>query len=285
MHPDDVVVTSGAQQAIHLASEVLLRAGMSLGLESTTYPGALELFRDLRLRFVERHAEAHAYYVMPALSNPSGVGWTEAERRELLERARRSDSFVIEDDAYAETVFSGQVPTPLLAHDREHVFHVGTLSKTLCPGLRIGWLVAPRQFQKQVMLAKRDTDLQANGLAQHVVTEYLKEADFDALLDKSRRFYRRRARRLLKAVRRRLPGFEAREPSGGFSLWLESEREGDDVELLERAVRAGVSFDPGSLFQVSPSDRLSLRLCFSLVPEDQIDEGVLRLARVLRGEA
>jgi 2-aminoadipate transaminase len=282
VEPDHVVITSGAQQAIFLALHAALRRGAAVGVEAASYPGALDAARAFGATLASIDESAQAYYVMPSLSNPSGQPLTVDRRRELLARARRERAIIIEDDAYADTVFSGRASRPLLADAPERVFHVGTFSKTLCPGLRVGWVVAPERYLRRILRAKQNNDLQANGLSQALVEAYLAGGTFEALKTRARRSYRRRAKRLGEAVRRYLPQFRFSEPSGGFSLWLESGLRLDEDALYDAALRAGVSFDAGQAFRRAASPELCLRLSYSCVPEEQIEEGVQRLARALR---
>ena len=272
--PADVIVTSGAQQAIAIAARLQCRPGERVLVDSESYPGALDLFRSRGLR-PSAHGGA-ARYVMPAVQNPHGRALDEKERTRL----ERSRSPILEDDAYAELRFDGRLLPPLLASARDRVWHIGTFSKTLCPGLRVGWLVPPRRFLKRALRHKRDDDLQAGGLAQAVLESYLAETDWDARLWRLRRIYARRAARLTEALRRRLPSWRFADPEGGFSVWVELDDEGDDAKLLEVALAHGVSFDPGRSFRAdaAPSP-LALRLCFSAIDEALIDEGVRRLER------
>jgi 2-aminoadipate transaminase len=155
---------------------------------------------------------------------------------------------------------------------------VGTLSKTLCPGLRVGWLVPPPADRMRALRAKRDADLQAGSLAQSIVREYLAHEDWGARLARARAFYAGRAERLARALRRRLPSWRFRDPEGGFSIFVETDLEGDDARLLATATRAGVSFDPGRLFRVDErSSPIALRLCFSTVSPRDLDEAARRL--------
>jgi 2-aminoadipate transaminase len=280
--PSHVVITSGAQQAISLSLHASLRRGGVIGIEAESYPGALDAARAFGAKLTSLEDAAQAYYVMPGLSNPRGQAMVSAARRGLLERARRARACIIEDDAYAETVFSGRASRPLLADAPERVFHVGTFSKTLCPGLRVGWVVAPERYLRRILRAKQNNDLQANGLSQSLLEAYLEQGTFEALKARSRRSYARRAQRLAEAVRRYLPEFRFDEPCGGFSLWLESDLRLTDDALFDAALGEGVSFDMGQAFRRVASETLSLRLSYSCVAEEQIVEGVRRLARALR---
>lgn len=281
VEPGRIIVTSGAQQAIQLAVTVV-GPRPRIAVEPETYPGALEIFRSARGKLVELTDEAQLYYVMPSVSNPRGQTMSSDQRSALIERARRSRGFIIEDDAYEGTRFSGESAPPLLATHPERVFHVGTFSKTLCPGLRIGWLVPPRRLAKATLKQKQATDLQANGLSQALLAEYLRTGHFEPLKRRARSHYRRKLKRLLAAARRELPELRPSIPIGGFSLWLEGDLAADEARLLHRAIAERVSFDLGKPFRALPRPGLALRLCFSAVAEDDIEPGVARLARALR---
>jgi 2-aminoadipate transaminase len=265
--PGEILITSGAQQAIDLATRLLCRRGDRIAVDAESYPGALDLFRSRGLQ--PSLTAQPVRYAMPAMHNP----WGRAA-------AISPDGVVLEDDAYAELRFDGASPPTLLASARASVFHIGTFSKTLCPGLRVGWLVPPARWFRASLRLKRDEDLQSGGLAQAVLEGYLASIDWDARLARLRRCYARKAERLIDSLRRHLPGWRFREPEGGFSVWVEPDGEGSSTGLLRLAVEEGTSFDPGRSFRPSPVDRpLALRLCFSAVEESGIDEGVRRLAR------
>ena len=278
---EQIIITSGAQQAIQIAV-ASVRDRARIGVEAESYPGALEIFRAAQAQLVPLSGPAGLYYVMPSVSNPRGSRMPDAERRALLARASSGKGFIIEDDAYHGTCFSGARQSPLLADAPERVFHVGTFSKTLCPGLRIGWLVPPPKLAKHALRNKQASDLQANGLAQALVLEYLRTGHFARLQTRARAHYRRKLERLLEAVRRELPQFRFDEPIGGFSLWLESEQEAEDTALLEAALQQGASFDLGQQFRLGRARNLCIRLCFSAVPAGDIEAGISRIARALR---
>ncbi|HEY4187189.1 MAG TPA: PLP-dependent aminotransferase family protein [Polyangia bacterium] len=277
---DDIIVTNGAQQAITLAARLLMRRGATIGVDAVTYPSALTAFRTLGL-VPTTATRASILYRMPVVTNPQGAGMDAAARRAVLASGR----FIIEDDAYADLHFAGPAPPPLLKAARNRVAYVGTFSKTLGPGLRVGFLIVPRSLQARALRHKADDDLQANSLSQLIVQEYLAHNDFDAFLVRLRRHYAQRARRLMAAVRHHLPSWTFEPPAGGFGLWVRADDRVDEVALLRHSVRAGVSFDPGSSFTcVAPAadQPTTMRLCFSSVAEDAMDEGVQRLARVWR---
>jgi 2-aminoadipate transaminase len=274
-----VIVTSGAQQALTIAALAAPRH-RKIAVDKESYPAALEAFRALGGQLVDSEAAADVEYVMPSVSNPRGERMSPQQRKAVLSRAA-GQRYVIEDDAYDGTSFVPGVSRPLLASAPDRVFHVGTFSKTLSPGLRIGWLVAPPGLHDRALKQKQQQDLQASGLSQALLVEYLRSGGYAEHQRRSAAAYRRQLVRLERAVRRALPEFRFRTPGGGFSLWLESDLRLDELAVLEAAVRARVSFDPGSAFLAKPSSKLAMRLCFSAVPADKIEAGVARLAQAI----
>lgn len=277
---DRVIITSGAQQAIALCV-ALMRKGSRIGVEPESYPGALDIFRTNGAKLCQLPEPAQAYYVMPSLSNPRGQRMSDADRATLLSQAARQRAFLLEDDAYEGTCFSGQRSVPLLAEAPERVFHIGTFSKTLCPGLRIGWLVPPRALASRVLKRKQNQDLQANSLAQALLVRYLEGEHFSRHQQRARARYHRKAALLAESVRQHLPELRFQPPRGGFSLWVEGDFAVDEERLLATAIREGVSFDPGSLFRTGPNRSCALRLCYSTVDQNDIAAGVSRLATAL----
>jgi len=295
---DDVIVTAGAQQGIAIALELTTRTGRRdrVGVGDESYPAALDLMRARGLAPVAPLTGVRVRYVMPAIDNPRGRAMADAVRRTLI----ATRPAIIEDDAYADLAFDGPAPRPLLADAPDRVLHVGTLSKTLCPGLRIGWLVVPRPLRSRALRLKQSADLQASSLGQAVAETYLlgegrtPPVDFDARLVRLRRFYRRRAAMLGRALRAALPGWRFTPPAGGFAFWVEAPADAprvDELAWLRAALEAGVMFDPGSSFRPDgAAGSAAARLCFSSAPVEAFAVGVRRFARawrrcVTRGDA
>lgn len=267
---EDVIITNGAQDALALVLEVL--QPRAVAVDERSYSAALELFRAKGCQLLPN---ANVRYAMPAMGNPSGRAATDVERRALL-----SYPWVIEDDAYAELAFDGPPAAPLLAEARHRVFHIGTFSKVLSPGLRLGWLVAPRPFVERLRAIKGRRDLQACGVTQAITERLLGILDYDAHLRMLRRVYQRRCRSVMDGLVS-IQGIRWEPPQGGFSIWVESDRIVEDAALLERAIALGVAYDPGALFRAYPSRRLAMRLCFSAVAESRIAKGLQRLGELL----
>jgi 2-aminoadipate transaminase len=286
---DEVIITSGAQQALALAFDLCCRRGDRVGVSPETYPALLELLRARHLVPVTNSDKPLITYSMPAIGNPIGLALPAAERRDLL----TGKGMIVEDDAYADLRFAGPAPRPLLADVPDRVWHVGTFSKTLSPGLRIGWLVPPSRWRKRALRLKQASDLQAGSMAQAILEDYFDTGDrgapvdFEARLVRLRRLYRRRATALLAGLRAHLPEWNCRAPEGGFAIWAETPvrrgRRGDEIAFLLMAVAAGVVFDPGSLFRPDQAaSPLALRLCFSSAPYAALAEGARRLGLAWR---
>ncbi len=278
--PEEILITSGAQQALDIAVQLVTKPGQRVAVGPTSYPAALELFRLRGLSVQSSIGRSELAYVMPVVDNPTGLALTPEARSRALALA----DFVLEDDAYADLGFDGVKTEPLASSARDRVFYIGTFSKTLCPGLRVGFLVAPKAFASRARAMKQATDLQSNGVTQALVESYLECEDFDARLAALRVFYSRRRDRLLAALRSRMPSARFEVPAGGFSVWVETDFEGDEVAFLAVAAKHGVSFDPGCDFRAEPAcgpsaRPMAFRLTYSSVAERDIEPGVCRLER------
>lgn len=301
---DELLITNGAQQALDLLARLLLRTGDPLGIESPTYVAAIDVLRLQRPRMcpVERRTDGldmdglrrvltedrpNLVYLCPAGHNPTGGALEGAARRELVELATRHDSIFIEDDAYGRIQYEGAHP-PLRseAGSQQRVLHVGSFSKVLTPGLRVGWLIAPRVLIEQLLLLKGAADLQTGSLSQIVLSTYLEHHDLDAHLERCLRHYRDRRDATLAALERELSGaLRWWRPRSGFSVWVELPDERPAEQVLRAAVDHGVAFEPGApCFPCAPAERPQhhLRLCFSNLSPERIDEGIRRLAAAVQ---
>ncbi len=269
---EDVIVTAGAQQAIMLATDALLARGDAVAVQCPTYPAALELFRSRALHITDDFESARAVYVMPEIDNPRGLPIDDA----LACTIARATHPIFVDDAYADLRFDGRRTNFFTSAER--VWHIGTFAKTLCPGLRVGWLVPPREHRARVLALKHDADLQTNTFGQAVLAKMFERFDYDAHLEKLRRAYRLRAEALVCALARKLPSWSCRMPLGGFSVWVDTNARVDDVAFLEAASAVGVSFDPGRSFSQKPDETTRMRLCHSRISPQKIHDAVTRLA-------
>jgi 2-aminoadipate transaminase len=261
-----VIITAGAQQALTIVSQLCSDKTIAVG--DATYPAAIAAFRRGGARVVERGGDLR--YVVAGVSNPHGVA-----RGQQLD----NDALIV-DEAYAELRFDGAMPPLLLASRPDRVWHIGTISKTLAPGLRVGWLVPPEAHHAAALDIKHTADLQTASISQAALARFLSTLDYDAFVAKARTEYGKRAAALAEGLRRHAPMLRFTEPEGGFSIWIETDATGDEMALLEAALAEGVMIDPGSEFRPAPSDRIAFRLSFSHVAPEQLEEGARRVARM-----
>ena len=293
----ELLVTSGGIEALELVAKSFLDPGDLALVEGPTYLGAIMAFRSFEARVetvsldadglvVEELAARLAdglrpklLYTIPDHQNPAGVTLAEERRGALVELARRYGFLVVEDVAYRELGFGGTAPPSLWSLGPDVVVQAGTTSKTFVPGVRLGWAAGPPEVVSRLVSAKQNTDQCAGALGQRLYEEYLRRGWLDEQLERSRALYGRRCERLLAALERELPGGEWTRPRGGFFSWLTVPT--DATELAERAVAAGVAVVPGSLFYPDGRGERNLRLSFSMVADELIDEGIARLSALL----
>jgi 2-aminoadipate transaminase len=296
---DELVITSGAIEALELVGMSFLDAGDVVVVEGPTYLGAIQSFRGFETtldavpldddglqideleRRLARGLRPKLLYTIPDHQNPAGVTLS-AERRVLLvELARKHGFLIVEDVAYRELGFAGEALPSLWTLAPDVVVQAGTTSKTLFPGVRLGWAIAPPDVAARLVSAKQTTDQCAGAFGQRLFEEFQRRGWIDEQLARSRALYERKCTRLLAALEASMPG-GARwtTPRGGFFSWLTLPNV-DTTELARRAVERSVGIVPGSLFFPDGRGADSVRLAFSLVDEAQIDEGIERLAALV----
>lgn len=304
-HPADVVVTTGSQQGLDLLARILLDPGDVVMVESPTYVGALGVFRsyeasvhhvvtddggmspDALRDAVTQHRAAgrrvKMLYVVPNHANPSGVTTPAARRDSLVTAAQDLGVLVVEDDPYSLLGFDGGPQASLHSRNPAGVVHLGSFSKTLAPGLRVGYAVAPPAIRDKLVLAAESAVLCPSAFAQRVVATYLREHPWREHVKGLRVMYRERCDAMTAALTRHLPESEWRAPRGGFFVWVRLPQV-DATALLPRAVNARVAFVPGSAFYAGDHGRDRVRLSFCLPPPTDIAEGVRRLAGVVSAD-
>ncbi len=318
---DNIVVTSGSQQALEFLGKLFLTEGDTALVEAPTYLGALQAFSAYEPRYDiitpehgnrtpasyrETAAQPDAHqptrdthggnvkfiYAVPDFANPTGATLSMRARNGLLDLGHDLDVPVLEDTAYSALRFEGEPVACLQAIDvarhggdidRSRVIYCGTFSKTLTPGLRVGWVCAAEPIVKRLVLIKQASDLNVSNINQMVMHE-IAETGYAAQVAKARSFYRSRRDAMLAALKQHMPkGVTWDRPEGGLFVWVTLPEGVDGKALLARAVEEhNVAFVPGSAFFVGDRGRNTIRLSYSLPPEDKIAEGIARLGRLLR---
>jgi 2-aminoadipate transaminase len=297
---DELLITSGAVEALELIGKSFLDPGDVVVVEGPTYLGAIQAFRSFEATLVAVPLDDEGLdvddlergladglrpklvYTIPDHQNPAGVSLADERREPLVELARRYGFMIVEDVAYRELGFSDDTLPSLWSLAPDVVVQAGTMSKTFFPGVRLGWAVGPADVCERLIAAKQNTDQCAGALGQRLFEEYVRRGWIDEQLARSRSLYERKCGRLLAALERSMPdGTHWTRPQGGFFSWLTLPGSADSVELARRAVEQGVGIVPGTLFFPDGRGTDTVRLSFSLVDEVQIDEGIDRLGSLL----
>jgi 2-aminoadipate transaminase len=310
---ENIVVTASSQQALDLIGKVLINPGDRILTETPSYLGAIQAFtmygadyvtvpmddEGMRVDTLEvaLRSGPKFMYMLPNFQNPSGVTLSLARRRALVELSDRYGIPLIEDDPYGQLRYEGEHLRPLVVLDAErdnthengryrgNVIYLSTFSKTLAPGLRLGWVVAPREVIQRLVQAKQGTDLHTSTFVQLVATEAIERGVLDRNVRRVREMYRGRRDVMLRALERAFPdpaiGVSWTRPNGGLFLWMRLPEEIDAADLLRDAVEQSVAFVPGASFHPDGSGRNTLRLNFSHADPGRIEEGIARLGSVV----
>jgi 2-aminoadipate transaminase len=299
--PADVVVTAGAQQALDLLAKTFLDPGDVVITEGPTYLGALQAFsayepdvrcipmdeNGMRTDLLEEELRrlgprgAKFIYTIPNFQNPAGVTMSPERRRRLLELAREYDIPVIEDDPYGRLRFEGGHMKPLRSLDDE-VIYLGTFSKIFAPGLRLGWVVAPKPILAKLLLVKQAADLCGSAFAQVTAEHYFRGSRWRRVLQGLTRSYAERRDAMIAALEEHFtPEARWTKPDGGFFVWVELPEFVDCASMLAEAVEFGVTYAPGDGFYPDGRGRNCMRLAFCYASPEAIDEGIRRLGEVL----
>ena len=297
---DELLITSGAIEALELVGKSFVDPGDTVVVEGPTYLGAIQAFRSFEADLVAVPMDEHGLlvdelerllagglrpklvYSIPDHQNPAGVSLAAERRAPLVELARHYGFLIVEDVAYRELGFSEETLTSLWSLAPDVVVQAGTTSKTFFPGVRLGWAVGPADIAARLVSAKQNTDQCAGALGQRLFEESLRRGWIDEQLVLSRALYQGKGARMLAALGRCMPaGAHWTQPRGGFFSWLTLPDGVDSAELARRAVERGVGIVPGVLFFPDGRGTNTVRLSFSLVDEAQIDDGIERLASLV----
>lgn len=304
---DQILITSGSQQALDLIGKALVSHGDPMVVESPSYVGAVQAFAAREPRFIaaemddrglvvdrlaerlEREMGSEAarkptmLYSIASFQNPSGVTMSRPRREALLALLSHHGIPLVEDDPYGELRYEGlDVPPIRSLPGGEETVYLGTFSKILAPGLRLGWVVAPTPLIRRLALAKQGADLHTDGLAQRAILHYCTHNDLDASIARMRELYTVRRDAMLRSLGEHLPA-ETRwtHPEGGLFIWVTLPDGLDSRALLRDALARGVAFVPGAAFHVDGSGARCMRLSFSVAEPARIEEGVRRLGEVV----
>ena len=298
--PEQVLMTSGSQQALDLLGKVLIDEGSRVLVETPSYLGALQAFSVYRPEFksvatddhglvpssIDAVAEgARMLYALPNFQNPTGRSLSIERRQELVETCARHGIPLIEDDPYGALSYKGEPYPKMLNMNPDGVIYMGSFSKVLTPGIRLGYVVAPLPLVRRLELAKQAADLHTAQLTQMVVYEVVKDGFLDQHIPSIRTLYANQCQVMLDAMAETFPaGVTWTKPEGGMFIWVTLPKHIDAMKLLDQAIAAKVAFVPGAPFYANEPETNTLRLSFVTVPPERIREGVAILAKLIAAQ-
>jgi 2-aminoadipate transaminase len=305
--PDQVLITTGSQQGLDLVAKILIDAGSRILVETPTYLGALQAFTPMEPTMVSVDSDAHGVdpsdlrakvgsgadkarfvYLLPNFQNPTGRSMSEERRAAVAQVAIECGLPIIEDNPYGDLWFDAPPPPSLSSRHPEGSVYLGSFSKILAPGLRLGYLVAPKALYPKLLQAKQAADLHTPSFNQRVVAEVLKDGFIERHVPTIRALYKQQCAAMLSALDREMAGLGLtwNRPVGGMFLWVQLPKGMNAVALLAKAVDKGVAFVPGSAFYAThekgDANDNTLRLTFVTATVDQINTGMIALAAAIR---
>jgi 2-aminoadipate transaminase len=297
-----VLITTGSQQGLDLVAKVLIDAGAKVLVERPTYLGALQAFAPMEPQIVSVASDeegvvaqdlrtqapgARFAYLLPNFQNPTGRSMSEARRAEVIQVAQDTGLPLLEDNPYGDLWFDQAPPAPLSARHPEGCIYLGSFSKILAPGLRLGYLVAPAPLYPKLLQAKQAADLHSPSFNQRIVFEVIRNGMLASHVPRIRALYKAQRDAMLAALTREMTGLDVHWscPQGGMFVWLQLPPALDAAALLPQAVKAGMAFVPGSAFYADRPQHNTLRLSFVTADRPAIDQAIQILAQLLKAQA
>jgi 2-aminoadipate transaminase len=299
--PEQLIILNGSQQGLDLAAKLFCNKNESVLLEEPSYLGAIQafsayepMFNSIRLaddgpdpvefNHVTREVQPTFFYSIPNFQNPTGASYSTTRRKELVESQHHSRMLWIEDDPYGEIYFEVSSAPNIHSLIPEKTIYLGSFSKMVSPGLRLGWATAPASVIRKMVVAKQASDLHSNNLAQRIIYQFLCDYPLDAHLQTVRSFYREQASLMVSLVKQHLPCAKFVQPKGGMFLWLELPPGIDASIFLKETMKEKVVFVPGNYFFLEKQKgRNTIRLNFSNPSREEISKGIQTMGQVLNG--
>jgi 2-aminoadipate transaminase len=296
---NQVIITSGSQQGLDLIGKVFIEEGQAVAIERPGYQGMIHALSVYQPRFVGvtlnddgldiddlarvlQAEQPKLLFTCPNYQNPSGITYTAANRAAVAEVIARHNTMLIEDDPYSELGFTNKHAPTFHALLPEQCVALGSFSKIAAPGMRLGWLIAPKSVMERFVIAKQATDMHTSNFSQRVLHEYLMTNPIDAHIERIQGGYAAQCAAMLRAIEKYFPpGVTWTKPDGGMFVWVKLPAEADSVAILDAAIDAGVTFLPGPTFYTDGGGRNQMRLSYSQQNEERIEEGIKRLAEVI----
>ncbi len=300
---ENILITNGSQQGLDLLSKVILNEHDCVVVEEPGYLGALQTFAVYRSKLVPvpvtesgmdvdslKHAirqnSVKLIYTVPNFQNPSGITYSQVNREKIAKLVKGTNILLVQDDPYGELRYEGKDKESFKALIPENTVLLGSFSKTVSPGIRIGWIVLPSFLVEKMVIAKQASDLHTSNFSQRILHRYLTDNDLDKHVSKIRDVYDRQRIAMLESIERHFPGgVKTTRPEGGMFLWVTLPNQTPAMGLFHEAIKKKVAFVPGDPFYVNKKDVNTLRLNFSCVGEQTIETGIRRLGEVINERA
>jgi 2-aminoadipate transaminase len=297
---DEILITNGSQQGLDLVGKVFIGKGDAVAIERPAYLGAIQAFSVYEPRFhmvplledgvdidhlsnVLDGDRVKLFHTVINFQNPSGISYSQGKREELAELLGRYDTVVVEDDPYGELRFVGTAPPSMRGWLDGKAVLSGSFSKTIAPGLRLGWICAKREIMDKLVVVKQASDLHSNSLCQKIVYQYLLSNDVNGHVATIIAGYKKQRDAMVAAIEDSFPAeVSFTRPEGGMFLWVTLPERLSALELFELAVKENVAFVPGTPFFVDGGGANNMRLNFSNADEDRIEEGIRRLGWIMK---
>lgn len=297
--PENVLIISGSQQALDLTAKLFVDEGDKVVVAAPTYSGALSTYSVYGAEYLSVECDNEGMlpdaleaamrqqpsllYCVPNFMNPTGVYMSLDRRKNLVELARKYNVPIIEDDPYGELRFEGERLPNLVELAPDHVIYASTFSKTIAPGLRLAWIVAPDWAITKLITAKQTSDMQAASYTQRFLAEVLEDDFMDRQIMKLRNYYVKQRDMMMAALEREFPAeVKYVRPSGGMFVWCELPEHISATALLEKAIEQNVAYMPGSAFYADGAGHHTFRLSFTLATEKQMNTGIATLGRLIK---
>jgi 2-aminoadipate transaminase len=298
--PDEILITNGSQQGLDLIGKVFLDQGDGMAIERPGYLGAIQAFSMFQPQFhpvplledgvnitalaaTLREHRSKLFYGVPNFQNPSGITYSGPNRREVADLLQQHDTLFVEDDPYGELRFIGNDLPSLKTYLGDRAILLGSFSKIIAPGMRLGWICAAREIMEKIIVAKQAADLHTSFFVQRVIYQYLADNGIDSHIARIREAYKRQREAMVSAIERHFPdGVQYTKPEGGMFLWVTLPEGISSLELFDLATRANVAFVPGAPFYTDGGGADTLRLNYSCSDEATIEEGIGRLGEAIK---
>lgn len=301
---ENILMTNGSQQGIDFVCRVFLDIGDTVLIEKPTYVGALNTMKNYQCNFVSVESDKDGMimsdledklkmservkfiYLISNFQNPSGRVWSEERRKQLIQLANTYNVVVVEDDPYGELRYEGEPVLPCKSFDTEgRVIYLGSFSKILAPGLRVGWTLAEGEIMEKLLVCKQTCDMHVCALTQRLVDAYLEEIIFSERIEELISFYNHRKEQMVQALDRHMPlNVIYEKPQGGLFVWLEAPENIDTTALFLEGLKHNIGIIPGIMFFADQTDEVNhyIRLCFSQVNDEEMEEGIEVLGQLLK---